>query len=95
MNNKELFDTVTYKGKDYPYRSIVIFQGNDEECNINVSNQSLGSTIIINYDECCYIDNLFACFVEDDLLGALSDEELVKHIEDNYYLEKSIDETVE
>ena len=86
MDNKELFDIVTYKGKDYPYRSIVIFQDTDEECCINVSNQSLGDAIIANNDECCSVDNLFACFVEDNLLDTLSDEELAKHVEENYYM---------
>lgn len=86
MLNKELFDTVTYKGKEYPYRSVVIFQDTDEECCIDVSNQSLGYAIIANNDECCYVDNLFACFVDDILFGTLSDEELAKHIEENYYM---------
>ena len=86
MNNNELFDIVTYKGKDYPYRSVVIFQDTDEECCINVSNQSLGDAITANNDECCYVDNLFARFVEDNLLDTLSDEELAKHVEEDYYM---------
>ena len=85
MDNKKLFDTVTYKGKEYPYRSVVIFQDTDEECCINVSNQSLGDAIIANNDECCSVDNLFACFVEDNLLDTLPDNELAKHVEENYY----------
>ena len=86
MNVSESLSIVTYKGKEYPCRSVVIFQETDEECCINVSNQSLGDAIIANNDECCYVDNLFACFVEDNLLGTLSDEELTKHIEENFYM---------
>lgn len=86
MNVSESLSTVTYKGKEYPCRSVFIFQDTDEECCIDVSNQSLGDAIIANNDECCYVDNLFACFVEDNLLVTLSDEELAKHIEENYYM---------
>lgn len=85
MNISEQFPTVTYREKQYPYRYVNIFQNTDEECCIKVSTQSLGDAIIANNDECCDIDNLFACFVDDDLFVKLNDAELTTHIEEDYY----------
>ena len=85
MNNKELYPTVTYKNKEYPYRDLTIFSGTEEEVYISVSTQSLGDAIIANNDENCDVDNYFACFIEDSLFEALTDAQLAKHIEEFYY----------
>ena len=85
MNITEKFPTVSYRDKQYPYRYVTIFQNTDEECYIKVSTQSLGDAIIANNDESCDIDNLFACFVDDNLFVKLNDAKLSKHIEEDYY----------
>ena len=85
MNILKRLPTIQYNARYYPFRYVNIFCGTDEECCIKVSTQTLGDAIIANNDENCYIDNLFACFVEESLLGKLTDAKLAKYIEDNYY----------
>lgn len=86
MNILKRLPTVQYNGKHYPYRYVNIFCGSDEECCIKVSTQALGDAIIANNDEDCYIDSLFACFVEESLFCNLTDAKLTEYIENNYFM---------
>lgn len=86
MNILKRLPRVQYNGKKYPYRYVNIFCGTDEECCIKVSTQTLGDAIVTNNDECCSVDDLFACFVEDSLLFQLTDAKLTKYIEEYYYM---------
>jgi len=85
MNTTKLLPTVNYRGKQYPYRYVTIFSRTDEMIGINVSTQSLGDAIMANNDEGCDIDNLFACFIEDEVFEGLTDTKLSKHIEEYFY----------
>lgn len=75
-------DTILYKNKEYPCRTITI-KVEGEYLTINVSVESLNEQIIKNDEENCYVDTQIGYFVPDNIIN-LNKRELTKYVEQHY-----------
>lgn len=84
--------TIQIDCKTFVFRTITIFEGTNKEKTINV-----GSTALLNYlidteesedllnPDYLSLDNRIQCYVEPMQLLKMSDETLIKHVEQNYF----------
>jgi len=78
-------ETITYKGMEYPYRTIVIFGKNE----VKVAGTRLSSALsfcgsILGEQEALRIDEMFCGFVPEPVLE-YTDEALAEWVEKNLY----------
>ena len=78
-------DKVTYKGIDYPIKTIVIFGQTEYDFSV----ESLGNQFDFDAEEAdetaLKIDEMIAGYVPDDLFANGTDEEIAAWIEENLY----------
>ena len=84
-------ETITFEGIEYPIRSVTI---KETDTVVRVAPESLGERLFkpigkygITYvsDEAEAIDEKIACFVKDDLMSKLNDNELEKYVNKEFY----------
>lgn len=78
-------ETITYKGMEYPYRTIVIFGKNE----VKVAGTRLNSALsfcgsILGEQEALRIDEMFCGYVPEPVLE-YTDEALAEWVEKNLY----------
>jgi hypothetical protein len=86
------FKSIQFRCKQFVIRTITIFVGTNKEETINV-----GSTALLNYlidteesedllnPDYLSLDNHIQCYVEPMQLLKMSDETLIKYVEQNYF----------
>ena len=86
-------DTIEVDCKSFIVRSITIFKDTDEEVTINVASTMLLDYITDENDEIkpeyVPVDNQISCYVNSMDLFRMSDEQLIQHVEEDYYDKKN------
>ena len=85
QTNMVQLDKVEYRGKEYFYRTITIFNDTDGEKTVNVADEELGTEIFTNNDEGNDTDNMFAGYLSIDEITLLNDKDFAKRVEEVIY----------
>ena len=85
-------ETINVDCRDFVTRTITIFGGTEQEQTIKVATTALLDFLEINETsedllnpDYLSLDNQISCYVEPMQLLKMSEEELIKYVEENYY----------